>query len=215
MDPTRFRCLDAPNEPVLGWFKSRALRKRLRSIEPTRLGELAEDAIGRIYATVRTRNDQLLTAPISHRACVYYAVGIYDGGHMIGGAQQGVSFVLEEEGTSAHAIVDLDHALVSVGYDHTTTCRGPFDADPDQKTLLVALDLIGRSWFQTDQVVFLEGTIEPGDRITLLGSGIREADPDGGFEGIYRDGGRTRLVLRGSREHPLVLSDDQALHVSW
>jgi hypothetical protein len=215
VDPTRFRRLESTEEPVLGWFKSRALRKRLRSIDPTRLGELAEDAIGRLYATVRTRNDQLLTAPISHRACIYYAVGIYDAGQMIGSAQQGVSFVLEDEATSARAIVDLDHALVSVIYDHTTTCRGPFDADPDQKALLVALDLLGRSWFQTDQVVFLEGTIEPGDRITVLGSGVREADPDAGFAGIYRDGGRTRLCLRGSTDHPLVLSDDQTLHVSW
>ena len=53
-----------------------------------------------------------------------------------------------------------------------------------------------------------EGVIAVGETITVAGHPVREPDPDGAARATgYRDGLATRLRLRGSKRHPLLISD--------
>jgi hypothetical protein len=53
-----------------------------------------------------------------------------------------------------------------------------------------------------------EGVIEAGTGVTVLGTGVREPDPDGARDASgYRDGGRRRLRIGGNARVPLYVTD--------
>lgn len=63
-------------------------------------------------------------------------------------------------------------------------------------------------WNGSHEVVCREAILEADERITVMGAGVREADPDKPSTGLYRDGGHTRLRITGTAKYPLLISDD-------
>ncbi|MBA3818799.1 MAG: hypothetical protein H0X17_07900 [Deltaproteobacteria bacterium] len=199
---------------IRGWFRARRIRRQLREAAQWGIGTLPEDTCGRITGTVHAFEGQTLEAPISGRPCVYYLIvieenlGVGGGGAVMGLAERsdGTSFVLEEDGH--RAVVDPEHAVLSVAFDHETTSLAAFDADPRQRKLLSDANLIHRDWFKTSSLRYREAIIEIGERVSILGAGVREPDPDAPAAAAYRSNAQTRIRLTSSPHAQLVISDD-------
>jgi hypothetical protein len=64
-----------------------------------------------------------------------------------------------------------------------------------------------RHWLDDRNLRYREAIIEVGETIAVVGSGVREPDPDAMPEGAYRDAQRTCLRMTSSRKQPMIISD--------
>lgn len=210
------------------------LRRTLRRAPRWSLATLPEDTFGRVTGAAHPFEGQQLTAPLTGRPCVYFIAiveqrGARDGNHVrwtrLALERRSVRFVIEDGGH--RAIVDPRRARVTLDFDHARTTERlplalrspapPQDAggpaitteDSRQGEFLARHHLVNRDWSKLIELRYREAVIEVGERIAVLGSGIREPDlearPDGD---AYRAAGGTRLRMTGSRRYPLVISDD-------
>ncbi len=194
----------------------RRLRKRLREAPLWPLADLPEDTWARITGVARPLGGRVLEAPLSGRLCLYYSVAVEEvrAGSItvLAGEQEGLPFVLEDRGR--RAVIDPAHAQISTAFDHVTGSRALFDARPRERALLERYELVHRDWWQTDSLRYCEAIIEVDERLTVVGSGTREPDPEAPPDparasgGAYRDDRPTRLRLTGSARYPLMISDD-------
>jgi hypothetical protein len=190
-------------------FAERRFRRELRAAPRSSVADLPADKRGRVMGIARPFGP-VLEAPLSGRRCVYYRILIasLDAGYLreLATEQDAVTFLLEDRGR--RAVIDPTHATFSTGFDHESTSRAAADADIMQLTLLERHALATRSFFGIDALLYREAIVEVGERITVVGTGTREPDPDAVAIGSYRDHAATRLWLRGSARFPLVISDD-------
>ena len=100
-----------------------------------------------------------------------------------------------------------------------------FRSDPGQSTLLLHMDATTRSGTLDDATPveesflsrngvastgvwlnktlrYIEGVIEPGERVAIVGRGVREPDPDAGPDALA-----TRIRLGGSEDQPILITD--------
>jgi hypothetical protein len=190
-------------------FAERRFRRELRAVPRSSIADLPGDTHGRI-AGIAKPFERVLEAPLSGRRCVYYRILIasFDAGYLreLATEQDAVRFVLEDRGH--RAVIDPTHATFSTGFDHESTSRAATDADIMQLTLLERHALASHSFFGIDALLYREAIVGVGERITVVGAGTREPDPDAMPMGSYREHAVTRLWLRGSARFPLVISDD-------
>jgi len=182
----------------------RRLRKLLREARTYALGELPEDTFGRVTGTVRPLDHKLLEAPLSGRLCVYYDISIepQTGNgttlRVLASEQDAIPFLLEADGH--RAVIDPAHARISAGFDHVVSSKEPTER---------SLALLSRYRWRGDGSVYCrEAILEADETVTVVGAGIREADPEALPSAGYREGGQTRLRLTGAAKFPLLISDD-------
>lgn len=193
-------------------FADDRLRRRLRRAPRAELGSLDENTVARITGTVRPMGKRLLEAPLSGRLCVYYSIIVVAAReHLgqrttIGSEQDAMTFVIED--ASGRAVVDPEHAQISVAFDFVSESKAAFDADPQQRATLERMGLVKRDWFNTDRLQYREAILEVDDMIAVYGAGVREPDPDAAPTGPYRDSGPQRLRFTGTVRYPLLISDD-------
>ncbi len=191
-------------------FADFRLRRRMRKAPRAELASLDESTFARVSGTVRPFTKRLLEAPLSGRLCVYYSIDVLSvRDHQrttIGTEQEAMTFLLED--STARAVIDPDHARISVAFDHVSESKAAFDADDRQRAVLERLGLIKRDWFMTQNLEYREAIIEIEERIAIHGAGVREPDPDAAPTGMYRDGGPQRLRFTGTARYPLLISDD-------
>lgn len=181
----------------------RKLRKLLRDTPTYPLGMLPENTLGRVTGAVRPLG-KLIEAPLSGRLCVYYDISIEPQAgngttlRVLATEQDAIPFVLEAGGH--RAVVDPAHAQISAGVDHVVSSKEPTPR---------SLALLDRyRWHGDGFVMCREAVLEADEQITVVGAGVREADPDAPPTAGYRDGGQTRLRLTGAAKFPLLISDD-------
>lgn len=210
------------------------LRRRLRRTPRWSLATLPEDTFGRVTGAAHPFEGQQLTAPLTGRPCVYFIAiveqrGLRDGTHArwtrLALERRSLRFVIEDGGH--RAIVDPRRARVSLDFDHASrTDRLPLALRPEapllgaggpaittegtrQGAFLARHHLVNRDWSKLLELRYREAVIEVGERVAVLGSGIREPDREARADGdAYRATGGTRLRMTGSRRFPLVISDD-------
>ncbi len=188
---------------------------RLLATPRVRMADVVEGVTTRVAGSVRATGE-VLTSPLSGRPCVYYEVAVISVGlstqnfqrveSRLGTVREGVNFALVEH--DAVALVDCEHLDVAVAVGQTTTCKGTFDASPAQLELIRRCIPPGHRWFDTQELVFREACILPDQVVGLVGAAVREPDPDHPPDGLFRGEAATRVRFRGSRAHPLVISDD-------
>jgi hypothetical protein len=191
-------------------FADRKLRRLLRDAKPYSLAEMPEDTLGRVTGVVRPLDKRMLEAPLSGRLCVYYDVTVeplHAGGtslRVLASEHDAIPFVLEADGH--RAVIDPAHAQISAGVD----CIISSDAlSPRAMAILDRHRFSARKVYFADGVMLREAILEADEEITVVGAGVREADPDAvGGGALYRDGGQTRLRLTGAAKFPLLISDD-------
>ena len=190
------------------WYGSEParIRRRLRNAQTYAIVDLGDGQTGRIVGRAQLHRDHLV-APLSGRRCLYYVATIEQSKYgtdiwtLLATEQIGVPFAVTD-GTG-RAIVDATHAQVAFEFDHQSESRTVEELDDAQRTLLTRqrIDPLDRL------LRYAEAIVTDGKRVTVLGAGTREPDPDAPPELAYRGAQPTRLRFTGSRRHPLVMSD--------
>jgi hypothetical protein len=210
------------------------LRRTLRRASRWSLASLPEDTFGRVTGAAYPFEGEPLTAPLTGRPCVYFIALVEQrglgGGHRgqwtrLAIERRGAVFVIEDGGH--RAIVDPRRARVTIDFDHVIRAHrlplpvrqpktppvggasGILTEGERQAQFLATHHLVNRDWSSMLELRYREAAIEVGEKIAVLGSGIREPDLEArGGGNAYRAMAGTRLRLTGSRRYPLVISDD-------
>jgi hypothetical protein len=204
--------------PVVGvgvgaWYFSddATLRRMLKASRRHAIADLPESMPGRIVGTVvaAVAGSDILEAPLSRRRCVYYRVEVEqrsgDRWRRVLFETHSIPFVIDD-GTG-RAVFDPAHARVSLT-DDARESSGTFDdATPREQALLRSHGLRSQGIVFNKNLRYREAVIEIGETVAIAGCGVREFDPDAGAGAGYRDAAPTRVRLKGSRRHPLLISD--------
>jgi hypothetical protein len=179
------------------------------------LSELPEDTHGRVIGQACALGEEL-KGPLTGRRCVYYiamveeqrSTGRSSYWRTIASETRGVPFMLED-GTG-RAIIDPNGAQVALDFDGNSKSGTFNQADPVQEQFLARHGQKAQGWVFNKTLRYREAMIEIGETIAVLGSGIREPDPNAAPEAAYRGAPPTRLRLTSSPRFPLIISDDPA-----
>lgn len=179
------------------------LRKRLHSPEadqvwqhqaevtPCRVGDLPDGEIGRMVGTAR-KLARTLRAPLSGRACIYSLVLVEQADVILWVERDGVEFALED--SRDRAIIEPAAASVALLLDHQEQVRALREATPRQDAVLARHGYDVRS---ADELVFYEGIIQPGERVTVVGAGRRELASGSSQESDFRSPPLMQLRIAG------------------
>jgi hypothetical protein len=203
---------------AIGWatwyFRTpNRIKRQLRATRVWEIGELPENAVGRVIGEVRAL-DRVLEAPLTGRACVYYVTKVEEQRSTGRGStwttlikeRAGVPFLLDDG--SGRAIVDPEGAEVALELDSRSRSGTFDDASPAEEAFLERHGRSSKGFLFNKTIRYTEAVIKPGESISVLGSGVREPDPQGTPAEGYRAEPPTRLRLTSSHQHPLVISDD-------
>jgi E3 Ubiquitin ligase len=156
--------------------------------------------------------DELLEAPLSRRACVYYELEILavTGPSRMPSRrldtrrperareQRAIGFALDD-GTG-RALVDPKGARVTV----RPSARDMSEGSPDEPMR----SLLRQHGMRSRQNLFRERVLVPGQRVMIRGVAVREPDPEGAARATgYRGDSPTRLRLAGTPKAPLLIAE--------
>jgi hypothetical protein len=201
--------------------KGARTKRMLRNMPVTPIGRLADDTLGRVVGRAQGEGN-VLNGPLTGRPCVYY-IAVVEQQHSTGRSSYWKTLIREVRATqfrlvddTGYAIVDPSHAQVLLDFDGNSS-SGTFDkANPIEEAFLTRHGHQSKGWMFNKTLRYREAMIEIGEAITILGSGVREPDPEqsgqervGGGGEAYRSAPPTRLRLTGSPKFQLVICDDK------
>lgn len=187
---------------------ARRIKRLLRAARSWPIAELPENTLGRVIGHVRALGEPL-KAPLTGRTCVYYIAQVKDREESqmtLVDEHQGVPFVIEDD--TGRAIIDPTNARITLVFDHTSDTYASTVATPEQDALLARHGRNSKGFMGAKPMVFFEAVIEIGEKVAVLGSGIREPDPERASRSGYREAPLTLLRLTSSARYPLMISDD-------
>lgn len=194
----------------LSWYWSSAeqLKRALARAKRFSISALPEDTLGRVVGTARPVGEPLL-APMTERPCVYYRVEVRQtqrqGHRTIITESRSVPFFLEDE--TGRAMVDPEGASVALEFDSRSK-SGTLDDPTDRESAFLARhSQTGTGLLFNKGLQYLEAVIHIGEKVAILGSAVREPDPDAPRGEGYRDAPPTRLRFASSKKMPLQISD--------
>jgi CBS domain-containing protein len=181
----------------------------------TALG-LADGASGRLAGVVTS--DATLRAPLTGRPCVAYVVRVDEKRadrrwsrwrerlHEV----RGVPFTIDD-GTG-RALIDPSRSTLLLHMDSTTR-SGRFDsATPVEESFLARHQFASTGWFLDKTLRDREGVIEAGERVAIVGRGLRQPDPDAAADPHGAPGMLpTRVVIAGTAQQPVLVTDREDL----
>jgi hypothetical protein len=181
------------------------VRRRHDRVTIRSIGELRENEIGRMIGRVAALEGSL-TAPLSGRRCVYYAVVVEQ--HLRNGswrecftAREGVAFALADR--TGRAIIHPGNARTALAFDHAARVRWRDDLTLEQSTLLARHSFQREGWGFNKTLRFHESVIQVDAAISVVGAGIREPAPSPPGMSGYRDPLPTQLHVSNSAAAPL------------
>jgi len=192
---------------------------QVRASATSTIAAFPEHAGGKIVGHVHAfeeSEEPLLTAPITGRPCVYYVVRVVEAkSNLATESVDHVTILHEEEGVpfvvtdgTGYAIVDPRGARVALVTDARTKSGTFDDATAAEEQLLQRHGEASVGWWFNRALTYHEAVIAPGERIAVLGAGVREPDPHAAPDGGYRGTMPTRLRMSSSPRYPLVISDE-------
>jgi hypothetical protein len=198
------------------FHRDRRIKRMLRRIVPTPIAEAPDGRAIKIVGELLCAG-RSLTAPLSGRACAYYTVVVeeYRGGGKGGRwkeilrEEKGVDFFLRDDSGTALVHFPADgHVWPALVEDRRARVSPIFHADEALKRFLAERGRPVDGWFVRRNQRAREGVLEAGERVAVAGTARWLPAPDG-IGGGYREAGK-RLVLQGSEQLGLFLSDDPA-----
>jgi len=178
------------------------LFRRIRRVRRRRISELGDNVRARVTGTVQPYGP-LLESAMTGRECVFYRVQVT--GTQPGKTtmkplideSRGVPFFVEDE--TGRALIDPMDARVDLVADAWSD-EHSFDVPTPRTDALLerhGFGSLSHAW--RSNLRMRESVIVVGDRLTLVGFGVREGDPT---TSAYRTGA-TQLRMGGSVKHPL------------
>lgn len=173
-------------------------------VRPWPIAELPEGQQGRLVGNVRELQ-RTLTAPLTGRACVYYVIlveeSVSSGWRERITERHGVAFGLED--ASGCAVIEPARASVALAFYHREEIRAPGEATPAQDTVLARH---GYNIAGGGRLRFVEAVLSVGERVTVVGTGMRRPYLASPAELDYRSAMPTRLHVAASDAAPLSIS---------
>jgi hypothetical protein len=186
--------------------------RKLRNARSFAIAELAEGQAGRVIGEAFPIG-VTLQGPLTGRDCVYYIAKV-EQHHSTGRSSYWKTIVEEERGVpfaltdgTGRAIVDPTHAEIALDFDSKSTSGTFDDANDVERAFLERHHESSQGWLFNKSLRYREAVIHVGERIAVLGEGVREPDPDAEPSGDYRGAAPTRLRLTSTPRFPLVISD--------
>jgi hypothetical protein len=198
----------------VGIYASGATKRKLRKAKAYAIAELPESVAGRVIGQAQVLGETL-TGPLTGRTCVYYIAKVEQRRsngrstywRAIITEQRGVPFMLVD--ATGRAIIDPGSAELALDFDNRSTSGTFDDATSIEEAFLARHGQKSQGWVFNKGLRYREAVIEIGETIAVLGSGVREPDPDAVQAAAgYREGPPTRLRLTSSPKFPLIISDD-------
>lgn len=192
-------------------------RKRIDRAIAARPRALVHTARGAVRLTGRVRRiSELVTSPLSGRPCVAFDLTVDEprptngpggaGWHRRVKMSAARTFAIVDE--SGEARIDLSGPFeMSLGGGLTGTTEGKHPGrHPQLASFLSSLDVSSTGWFgRWRQFHYVEAVLEEGELISVSGESTLEVDPTG--ERTDPRSPPQCLVLRGTEETPLLISD--------
>lgn len=198
----------------LYFSEAATLRQALRRAKRIPISQFPEGRAAKIVGRLEYV-DEPLSAPLTGRLCALYEAVVEENKNQeswerVIREERGVRFRLVD-GTG-HAIIDPTHARTILVQDSRTESGTLDDATPVEKEFLARHGESSTGWVFNRTLRYVEGVLEADEEVAVLGFGMWEPDPDGATaERGYRDGPPMRLVMSGSAEHPLLITDQANL----
>jgi hypothetical protein len=205
---------------VAGHFLLPSRAKRIQRALEAHPHARVHEAQGAVRVTGRVcRDGELLQAPITGRSCVAYeatvrvTIGGGDGTNWVRllDERRVCPFLVEDE--SGRARIDADgHFLLALARARHANIWWFSSYPGKHHALSVLLESAGirhSNWLGLwKPITYLERVLEEGDLVSVAGASAREVDAMG-----ERSGPRSppeRLVLRGTEDRPLLISDPRS-----
>lgn len=192
------------------------IRRALRKAPRCRIADAPEGQVVRLDG--RVVPGETLIAPLTGRPCVFYEALIeqYHSSGKSGSWRthvrevRGVPFALDDG--SGRAIIDPRIAHVDCQLDSTTRSGTLDDPTPVEQAFLARHAMSGQGFIFNKSLRYREGALEVGEQVAVMGTAVREPDPDAVHQARgYRDALATRLRLGGAADHPILISDARDL----
>jgi hypothetical protein len=192
------------------YLPEEVLRRRLRAAPLHTTAAFPENTVGVVQGALRYLGDAPLVAPLTGRPCAYYEVvveepGVGEDWEEVIRESQGQDFLVEDDHGLARVRIRGGRVLLANDAQFRTGLLAP--ATPALEAFLARHGQTSTTWVFTNKMRFREGVLEAGETVTVCGQGTREVDPDPrAATGGYRDNA-LRLVLSGTADLPLHVSD--------
>nr|HEX4313726.1 GIDE domain-containing protein [Kofleriaceae bacterium] len=186
--------------------------RTLRKATLYAIADLPEGQRGRVVGAAIAIGPPL-RAPLSGRPCVYYSAQVdYFDSHenlfepvVVAKELRGGPFALADG--SGRAIVDPTGAELELVIE-LCNASPTFDAKASvERGFFERHGHPHYDWLLDKRARYHEAIIEVGERVAVLGEGVREPDPDAPPPDDYRGDLPTRLRIAASPESPLLISD--------
>ncbi|HTL37980.1 MAG TPA: hypothetical protein VL326_32840 [Kofleriaceae bacterium] len=183
------------------------LRRQLQGMRRVKIAELPESEVGCTIGRTRPLEaTPMVEAPLTARPCFYYIVEVEvqtgRSWRLIARERHGGPFIIQD--STGRAVIEPDEARLDIAFDFVDHCW----SNPTQRehafVLRVQPSVVGVLF--TNQVRFREAIIGVDELVSVLGAGVREADPLAPPVESYRGEPVMRLRFSSSPEAELVLS---------
>ena len=202
---------------VAGWYYSETstLKRLLRGSKACAIENVPEGKPAKITGRLHLLG-KVLHSPITGRSCAYYQLIVsvdnsdkYRGGwERILEEEECVDFELEDE--TGRALVESANSK-TVAASEEIEVGDSEDASERLRSFLAARSVVAKALASGRRVQFLEAALEPGEKVSVIGIGVREVDPKAAPVG-YREAPTMRLRIEGTSKRPVVISDIASVH---
>jgi E3 Ubiquitin ligase len=209
---------------VASYYSAEAKAKRaLLAAKIWPIATFPENEVGRIVGQAQP-TVAVLHAPMSGRPCVMFRVTVeeYRSSGKSGSWYTVITDVqyvpFQVTDSTGRALIDPTSAQLISTVDSKST-SGTFDpASPIEESILARHRVESKGWLFNKSLRYHEAAIEVGETIAILGSALREPDPDAPPSqqsgDVYRGAPVTRLRMTSSAKYPLIISDHPDATVS-
>lgn len=181
----------------------------MRSVPVVRIADAKDEQMVRVVGRVVTDHGELVTAPVSGRPCVAWQLHLTApwtmGRDHILDRDDSVGFVIDD-GTGRAQVAASFAVLALATRDEAD---GPPEFVPPSLAAWLAENYSSDEWRDLRRLRWQETRVEPGDLVAVVGI-ARVAIDMHGEAATYRDVPK-RVVIDGSDDAPLSLSDDKSL----
>jgi hypothetical protein len=186
------------------------MRQQLKQTPRVKIAELPESQIGCTVGRTRPLEaTPLVEAPLTGRPCLFYIVEVEveagRGWRLIARERHGGPFIIQD--STGRAVIEPDEARFDISFDYVDHAWSNPTPREHGFVLRVQPSVVGVLF--TNQVRFREAIIRVDELVSVLGAGVREADPLAPPVESYRGEPVMRLRFSSAPDAELLVSADR------